>query len=36
MPVKTQNNNLWARIRDISTIIFQLGITTAALVAITR
>ena len=36
MPVKTQNNNLWARIRDISTIIFQLGITTAALVAITQ
>lgn len=36
MPVKTQNSNVWARIRDISTIIFQLGITTAALVAITQ
>lgn len=36
LPVKTQNNNLLAKIRDISTIIFQLGITTAALVAITR
>lgn len=36
MPVKTENNNLLAKIRDISTIIFQLGITTAALVAITR
>jgi protein involved in polysaccharide export with SLBB domain len=36
MPVKTQINNLWARIRDISAIIFQLGITTAALVAITQ
>lgn len=36
MPVKTENNNLLARIRDISTIIFQLGITTAALVALTQ
>jgi polysaccharide export outer membrane protein len=36
MPVKTQNNNLLAKIRDITTIIFQLGITTAALVAITQ
>jgi protein involved in polysaccharide export with SLBB domain len=36
MPVKTQNNNLLAKIRDISTIIFQLGITTAALVALSR
>ena len=36
VPVKTQNNNLLAKIRDITTIIFQLGITTAALVAITR
>lgn len=36
MPVKTENSNLFARIRDISTIIFQLGITTAALVALTR
>lgn len=36
MPVKTQNNNILAKIRDISTIIFQLGITTAALVAITQ
>ena len=36
VPVKTQSNNLLAKIRDISTIIFQLGITTAALVAITQ
>ena len=36
VPVKTQNNNLLAKIRDITTIIFQLGITTAALVAITQ
>ncbi len=36
IPVKTQNNNLLAKIRDISTIIFQLGITTAALVALSR
>jgi protein involved in polysaccharide export with SLBB domain len=36
MPVRTQSNNLLARIRDISTIIFQLGITTAALIAITQ
>ncbi|WP_372917652.1 SLBB domain-containing protein [Sandarakinorhabdus sp.] len=36
MPVKTSNNNLLAKIRDISSIIFQLGITTAAVVALTR
>ena len=36
IPIKTQSNNLLAKLRDISTIIFQLGITTAALVAITR
>lgn len=36
MPVKTENNNLLARIRDITTIVFQLGITGAALVAIAR
>ena len=36
VPVKTQNNNLLARIRDISTILFQIGITTAALVALTQ
>jgi polysaccharide biosynthesis/export protein len=34
VPVKTQSTSIWARIREISTIIFQMGVTAAALAAI--
>lgn len=34
VPVKTQSSSLLAKIRDISTIIFQLGVSAAALAAI--
>jgi len=30
VPIRTQTNDIWQRIRDISTIIFQLGVTAAA------
>lgn len=36
MPVKTQSNSLLAKLRDITTIIFQLGIGAAAFVAVTK
>lgn len=34
VPVRTQSTSVWARIREISTIIFQVGVTAAALAAI--
>lgn len=34
VPVKTQSTSIWARIREISTMVFQLGITAAAIAAI--
>lgn len=34
VPVRTQSTSIWARIREISTIIFQIGVTAAALAAI--
>jgi len=34
VPVKTQSSSVWARIRDISAIIFQIGVSAAALAAI--
>lgn len=36
VPVKTQSSSLWAKIRDISQIIFQLGLSAATIVAIDR
>lgn len=34
VPIKTQNTSIWAKIRDISTVAFQLGISAATLVAL--
>lgn len=34
VPVRTQSTSIWTRIREISTIIFQMGISAAALAAI--
>lgn len=34
VPVKTQSTSIWSRIREISTIIFQIGVSAAALAAI--
>jgi protein involved in polysaccharide export with SLBB domain len=34
VPVKTQSTSIWARIREISTVIFQFGVSAAALAAI--
>jgi polysaccharide export outer membrane protein len=34
VPIKTQSSSVWAKIRDISTIIFQFGLTAAAIAAI--
>jgi protein involved in polysaccharide export with SLBB domain len=34
VPVKTQQSSVWAKIREISTIVFQLGITAAAIASI--
>ena len=34
VPIKTQSSNFWARVRDISTIIFQLGLGAATIAAI--
>jgi len=36
VPVKTQTNTVWAKIQQISTVLFQLGITAAAFVAISK
>lgn len=36
MPVRTQSSSIWAKIRDISTVIFQLGIGAAAFVAVAK
>lgn len=34
VPIKTQSSTIWSKIRDISTIIFQFGLTAAAIAAI--
>ena len=34
VPVKTQSTSVWAKIREISTILFQVGVSAAALAAI--
>ena len=34
VPIKTQSSSVWAKIRDISTILFQFGLTAAAIAAI--
>lgn len=34
VPIKTQSSSIWAKIRDISTILFQFGLTAAAVAAI--
>ncbi|HUD91922.1 SLBB domain-containing protein [Sphingobium sp.] len=34
VPIKTQSSSTWAKIRDISTILFQFGLTAAAIAAI--
>ncbi|QGP79720.1 SLBB domain-containing protein [Sphingobium sp. CAP-1] len=34
VPIKTQSTSIWAKIRDISTIAFQFGVSAAALAAI--
>jgi polysaccharide export outer membrane protein len=36
VPVKTQSSSLWAKIRDISSIVFQFGITAATFVAVAK
>lgn len=36
VPIKTQTSSIWAKIRDISTVAFQFGITAATVVALTR
>lgn len=34
VPIKTQSSSVWAKIRDISAIVFQFGLTAAAIAAI--
>lgn len=34
VPVKTSNSSFWSKLRDISTVVFQLGITGAAVAAL--
>jgi protein involved in polysaccharide export with SLBB domain len=36
VPVKTQANSTWAKIKDITTTLFQLGLGAATLIAVTR
>lgn len=36
VPVRTRSSNFWSRLRDISTIVFQLGVTAAAVTQIGR
>jgi polysaccharide biosynthesis/export protein len=36
VPVKTQSSSFWTRLRDISAIIFQLGLGAAAFITVTR
>ena len=36
VPVKTQSSSFWAKLRDISTIIFQLGLSAAAFITVTK
>jgi protein involved in polysaccharide export with SLBB domain len=36
VPVRTQSSSLWAKIREISTVIFQLGLSTAAFITVTK
>lgn len=36
VPVKTQSSSFWAKLRDISTIVFQLGLSAAAFITVTK
>ncbi len=36
VPVKTQSTSIWAKIRDISTLVFGLGLSAASIAAISR
>lgn len=36
VPVKTQSTSVWAKIRDISTVLFQFGITAATVAAVSQ
>ena len=36
VPVKTQSNSFWTRLRDISTILFQVGVGAAGISSVTR
>lgn len=36
VPIKTRSSGFWAKLRDISAIVFQLGLSTAAFVTITK
>lgn len=36
VPIKTQSTSIWAKIRDISTVAFQFGISAATVVALTQ
>jgi protein involved in polysaccharide export with SLBB domain len=36
VPVKTQAGSTWAKIRDIATTVFQLGLGAATLIAVTK
>lgn len=36
VPVRTRSSNFWSRLRDMSTIVFQLGVTAAAVTQIGR
>ena len=36
VPVKTQSNSFWTRLRDISTILFQVGVGAAGVASVTR
>lgn len=36
VPVKTQTGSVWAKIKEISTIVFQLGLSAAAFISVTK
>lgn len=36
VPVKAQSNSIWTKIRELTTILFQLGLSTAAFIAVTN
>jgi len=36
VPVKTRGSSFWAKLRDISTIVFQLGLSAAAFITVTK